>query len=154
MMHGTTNIKFKVKYTLVRALRLCTGRAAYRGSRGIALPFHDHGTGRGWRISVTPRSFFTPRERPGTRCTWCWVGPGAGLDRCGKPNPHQDSIPGPSSPQPVAIPSTLPGPPWNHRVNWIGRSNHGLECHFRISNNFTAPVIKKYIMITGGGRWG
>ena len=33
----------KVKCTLVQALRLCTGRTAYRGSRGIALPFHDDG---------------------------------------------------------------------------------------------------------------
>jgi hypothetical protein len=29
--------KLKVKCTLVQALRLCTGRAAHRGSRGIAL---------------------------------------------------------------------------------------------------------------------
>jgi hypothetical protein len=34
----------KVKCTLVQALRLCTGRTAHRGSRGIALLFHDHGT--------------------------------------------------------------------------------------------------------------
>ena len=39
-MHG----KGKVKVTLVQALRLCTGRTAHRGNRGIALPFHDHGT--------------------------------------------------------------------------------------------------------------
>jgi len=31
----------KVKCTLVQALRLCTGRKAHRGSRGIALLFHD-----------------------------------------------------------------------------------------------------------------
>jgi hypothetical protein len=31
----------KVKCTIVRALRLCTGRTAHRGSRGIALLFHD-----------------------------------------------------------------------------------------------------------------
>jgi len=31
----------KVKCTLVQALRLCTGRTAHRGSRGIALLFHD-----------------------------------------------------------------------------------------------------------------
>ena len=37
----------KVKCTLVQALRLCTGRTAHWGSRGIALPFHDHGTRRG-----------------------------------------------------------------------------------------------------------
>jgi len=33
--------KVIVKYTLVQALRLCTGRTAHRGSRGIALLFHD-----------------------------------------------------------------------------------------------------------------
>jgi len=33
--------KKKVKCTLVQALRLCTGRTAHRGSRGIALLFHD-----------------------------------------------------------------------------------------------------------------
>ena len=40
-------LKGKVKCTLVQALRLCTGRTAHRGSRDIALPFHDHGTRRG-----------------------------------------------------------------------------------------------------------
>ena len=52
--------KKKVKCTLVQALRLCTGCMAHRGSRGIALPFHDHVTRRGWGVSVTPRSLFTP----------------------------------------------------------------------------------------------
>jgi len=28
-----------------------------------------------------------PRERPGTHCTGGWVGPRAGLDRCGKSRP-------------------------------------------------------------------
>jgi len=37
----------KVKCTLVQALRLCTGCTVQRGSRGIALLFHDHGTRRG-----------------------------------------------------------------------------------------------------------
>jgi len=40
-------IKKKIKYTLVLALRLCIGRTAHRGSRGVALLFLDHGTGRG-----------------------------------------------------------------------------------------------------------
>ena len=53
-------IKKKVKCTLVQALRLCTGRTVYKGSRGIALSFHDHGTRRGWGVSVTPRPHFTP----------------------------------------------------------------------------------------------
>ena len=34
-------IYIKVKVTLVQALRLCTGRTAHRGSRGIALLFRD-----------------------------------------------------------------------------------------------------------------
>jgi len=51
-----------------------------------------------------------PRERPGTHCTGSWVRPRAGLDRCRKSRPHRDSIPGASSPYPVAIPTTLPDP--------------------------------------------
>jgi hypothetical protein len=39
-----------------------------------------------------------PGNRPGIPCIGGWVGPRAGLDRCGKSRPHQDSIPGPSSP--------------------------------------------------------
>ena len=34
------------------------------------------------------------RERPGTYSTGGWVGPRAGLDRCGISRPHRDSIPG------------------------------------------------------------
>ena len=41
----------KVKCTLVQVLRLCTGRTAHRGSRGIALLFLDHGTRREWSAS-------------------------------------------------------------------------------------------------------
>jgi len=77
----------KVKCTLVQALRLCTGCTAHRGSRGISLLFHDHGTRSGWGVSVTPRPIFSPRERPGTHCTVCWVGPRAGLDRWGNISP-------------------------------------------------------------------
>ena len=52
--------KGKVKCTPVQALRLCTGRTALRGRRGE--PFHDHGTIRGWWVSVKPRPLFTPRK--------------------------------------------------------------------------------------------
>jgi hypothetical protein len=38
------------------------------------------------------------------------VGPRAGLDRCGESRPHRHSIPGPSSPYGVAIPTELSGP--------------------------------------------
>jgi len=49
----------------------CTGTealhrpgAAHRGSRGLALLFLDHGTRRGWGVSVIPRPLFTPRKDP------------------------------------------------------------------------------------------
>ena len=86
----------KVKVTLVEAPRLCTGRTAHRGSRGIALPFLDHGTRRG-EVCHAPAALY-PQERPGTHCTGSWVGPRASLDRCGKSRPHRDSISGPSTP--------------------------------------------------------
>ena len=59
LLTAITKVK-KLKVTLVQALRLCTGRTAHTGSRGIALPFHDHGIRRGWTVSVTHRSLFTP----------------------------------------------------------------------------------------------
>ena len=53
-------VKVKVKCTLIQALRLCRGWTAHRRSRGIALPFLDHDTWRGWRVSFTLRPLFTP----------------------------------------------------------------------------------------------
>ena len=47
------------------------------------------------------------------------MGSRAGLDRCGKSRLHRDSIPGPPSPQPVAIPTMIPGPlPLHVQVNF------------------------------------
>ena len=100
----------KVNCTLVQALRLCTGHTAHRGSRGIAHSFLTTAL-EGSEGSVSHPAALYPRERPGTYCTGGWVGPRAGLDRCRKSRPHRDSIAGPSSPQPVAIPTTLPSPP-------------------------------------------
>jgi hypothetical protein len=48
----------------VRALRLFTGLSVHRGSRGIALPFLDHGIRRGWGFSFTPPPLFTPGKDP------------------------------------------------------------------------------------------
>jgi hypothetical protein len=91
-------VKGKVgKVHPVQALRLCTGRTAHRGRRGIALPYHDRATRRG-EGSASRRGRPLPQEGSGTHCTGGWVGPRAGLDRCGKSRPHQDSITGPSSP--------------------------------------------------------
>jgi hypothetical protein len=60
-------------------------------------------------VSSTPPAVIYPRERPGTHCTGGCVGPSAGLDER-KISPHRDSIPGPSSPQSVAIPTELSRP--------------------------------------------
>ena len=53
----------------------------------------------GWVVNATPRPLY-PRGRPGTHCIGGWVGPRAGLDRCGKSRFHRDSIPG--TVQPIA----------------------------------------------------
>jgi len=83
--------------TVVQALRLCTGRKAHRGSRGIALLFLDHATRRGEDSASRPgRSLL--RETPGTLCTGEWVGPRAGMDGRGKFDLPPGFDPGPSSP--------------------------------------------------------
>jgi len=74
-------------FTLVQALRLCRGRTAHRGTRGIALLFLDHGTRRGEGSASRPGRSFYPRERLGTYCIGGWVGPRVGLDRCEKSRP-------------------------------------------------------------------
>ena len=99
----------------------------------------------GWAVNATTRPLY-PRERPGTRCIGGWVGLRAGLDRCIKPRPHRDSIPGPSSPQPVAIPTELSQPTnfpsylakYECKPNlisftskWFWRNLNGLLCHIQ-----------------------
>ena len=65
---------------------------AQRVGRGIALLFHDRDTRRGWVVSSTPRSHFTPGKDPVPilqEAGWApepvWMG--------GIPRPHRDSIP-------------------------------------------------------------
>ena len=57
-------VKVNVKCTLVQALRLCTGRAAHRESRGIALLFLDHGTRRGEGSASRPGRSLSPGKTP------------------------------------------------------------------------------------------
>ena len=59
-----STIKVKVKCTLVQALRLCTGRTAHRGSIGLALPFHDHGTRKGEGSASRPGRSLLPEKDP------------------------------------------------------------------------------------------
>ena len=63
VFNGTIG-SYKVKVTLVQALRLCTGRTAHRGSRGIALPFHDHGSRRGEGSASRPDRFIRKKQIP------------------------------------------------------------------------------------------
>jgi hypothetical protein len=56
-MHSSSSLWYTPLYRhwgSVQAFLAC------RGSKGIALPFHNHSTRRGWGVSVTPRPLFTP----------------------------------------------------------------------------------------------
>ena len=54
----------KVKCILVQTLRLCTGRTAHGGRRGIALLFLDHGTRRvEWSASLPGRTILRGKTR-------------------------------------------------------------------------------------------
>jgi len=94
--------KVKVKWSRYRpgvAQRVGRGTAlllqagvAQRVGRGIALLFHDRDTRRGWVVSSTPRSHFTPGKDPVPilqEARWvpgpAWTG--------GKSRPYRDSIP-------------------------------------------------------------
>ena len=84
--------------TLVQALRPCTGATAHRESRGIALPFLDHGTRRERGVSVTPRPLFTPGKDPVPNVQEAgWI-PGPVWTGAENIASHRDSIPGPTSP--------------------------------------------------------
>ena len=60
LLLGKVKKKYNVKCILVQALRLCTGRTAHRGSRGIALLFLDHGIRRGERSASRPGRSLPP----------------------------------------------------------------------------------------------
>jgi hypothetical protein len=84
-------IDLKVKYTHVQVLRPIGGvKVQHYSFMSTAL----EGV-RGQRHA--PAAFY-PRERAGIHSTGGWVGPRAGLDKCGKSRPHRDSIPRPSIP--------------------------------------------------------
>ena len=90
-------VKKRVKCTLVQALRLCTGRTAHRESRGVALPFHDHGTIRGEGLaSRLGRSL--PLGKIQCPLYMRLGGPQGRSGQVRKPRLLRDSIPGPSSP--------------------------------------------------------
>jgi hypothetical protein len=57
-------------------------------------------------------------KRSFIHCIRDWVGSRAGLDGCGKSCPHRDSIPGPSSPLRVAVPTTPSQPRVRNIFAW------------------------------------
>jgi len=98
---------------------------AQRVCRGIALLFRDRGTRRGWVVSSTPRSHFTPWKDPvpilqeaGWDPGQVWTG--------GKSRPQRDSIPDRPARNSVAVTTGLPGPhfklcslrKWDSVVEW------------------------------------
>jgi len=91
-------VKVKLKCTPVQALRLCTGRTAHGGRRGMTLLFLDHGTRRGWGVSVTRRLLFTPGKDLVPILQEARWAPGPVWTGAKNLASHQDSIPGPSSP--------------------------------------------------------
>ena len=94
-----TELPGPLKCTLVQALRLCTGRTAHRGSRGIALlSFHDHGTRRRWGVSITPWLLFSPGKDLIHIVQEAGWAPGPVWTGAENLALHWDSIPGPSSP--------------------------------------------------------
>ena len=105
-----SRLKVKVKCTLVQAPRLCTGRTPHRGSRGIVLPFHDHGTRRGWGVSVRSRSLFNPEKDPVPIVQEAGWDPGSVWT--GAENLASRGIPSPDRPARTQslIPFTLPDP--------------------------------------------
>ena len=136
----------KVKCTLVQALRLCTGRTARRGSRGIALLFHDQGTRKGEGSASRPG-----RSLPSGKTRYpLYKRLGGPQGRSGQVRkispPHRDSIPGLSSPWPVAILTELPGPRIFEYISKIGRENSTLlndqnKRHFKFRPMYICNII-------------
>jgi len=65
---------------------------AQRVGRGIALLFHDRGTRRGWVVSSTPRTHFTPGKDPVPILQEAGWAPGP-VWTGGNSRPHRNSIP-------------------------------------------------------------
>jgi hypothetical protein len=105
-----------LKFTLVQALRLCTGRTAHRGSRVIAL-IHDHSTRRGWGVSVTHWLLHTP---PSPGKTWYPL-----YRRLGGPQGRSGHV-RKISPLPVFDPRTVQ-PIASCYTNWATRSKMSLK---------------------------
>jgi hypothetical protein len=86
--------------------------------RGIALPFRDLGARRGLVVSITPPPLY-PRKVPEAIVQEAGWAPGPFWTSV-KNLALRVSIPRPSSPKPVAIPTELPGP---HQPGYVVQSS-------------------------------
>ena len=82
-------------------------------------------------------------ERPGTH-SGGWLGLMIGLDGCERSFLHQDSIPGPSSPKRVAIPTTLSGPTFHKSSPTISIAETVLVMHVGIHILFSCKRISQW----------
>jgi len=88
-----------------------------------------------------------PRERTSTHCTGDWVGPNAGLDERKISSPLGFD-PGSSSPQSVAIPTELPGPPITVIIIIIIIINRNLKERDQSGDlDVNGRVISKWLLI-------
>jgi hypothetical protein len=78
-----------------------------------------------------------PGNKPGTDFIRGYVDPMVGLDGCGKSRLHRDSIPGPSNPQRVVIPTKLSGP----TCNQLGNVIVGIFCVYAVFEFYTFNVL-------------
>jgi len=94
---GNVTVEDQRSYIRIETLRGKNPTEIPRGGEKVQLySFFNHGAR--WGGWSTPRpSHFTPGKTWYWYCIGGWVGPRVGLDGCGKPRPHRDSIPGTSS---------------------------------------------------------
>jgi len=114
------------------ALRLCTGRAAHRESRGIALLFLDNGTRRGSGAASRPgRSLH--RKRAGTHCTEAWRGAKGQSGLVRKASPPN----GIRSPDRPARSQSL------HRLRYVGSNSYFRHCDHKntIHENISRIIL-------------
>lgn len=78
---------------------------AQRGGGVIGPAIRNMDSRSGWEFSTTPRPFY-PLEKPGTHLQDL-CGSRGQSGRARRISPHQDQIPGPASPQRVALPTML-----------------------------------------------
>jgi hypothetical protein len=127
-------VKKKVKCTLVQALRLCKGRTAHRASRGIVLPFLNHGTRRGEGSASRPGRSLPPEK---TRYPM--------YSRLGEPRGRSGQLrkiwppPGfdPRTVQPVASRYT----DWGTRHAWETRRNTKVSSISKLPSLFAVPRL-------------